>query len=478
MTNEKRRIGYEEESLKDNFYQPSSDFTTMINAMDQSAIIAVTDQNGIIQYVNNRFCEISKYSREELLGKNHRIINSGTHPKEFFQNLWETISSGKVWKGEIKNRAKDGTLYWVDTTIIPFINESGVPYQYVSIRHEITEHKQNEQDLKRLFNQLLDIKYALDVSSIVAITDTRGIITYVNDTFCRISQYSREELIGRTHRIINSSYHPKEFFKNLWETISSGRVWKGEIRNQAKDGSFYWVDSTIVPFLDEEGKPYQYLSIRSDITDRKKAEDELKRMMTRIIDIQEEERKKLSRELHDGLGQNLYSLLISMSILETHVSHPFIETLKEEVTSLIEETRMLAWELRPSILDDLGLIPAIRSFAKRYSDYYRIYVQFECSLKSRLEQQVETVIYRVIQEALTNTRKYANTDRATIRLLTDKQYIIVQVVDEGVGFNPDDETKGVGFFSMEERARSVGGTLTISSFKGKGTTVTLRIPYF
>ncbi|KIL79005.1 bifunctional diguanylate cyclase/phosphodiesterase [Bacillus badius] len=132
------------------------------------------------------------------------------------------------------------------------------------------------EQLESVLKELTDVKYALDQSSIVAATDSRGKILYVNQQFCKISKYEEQELLGEDHRILNSSYHPKEFFKKMWATIGSGKVWRGEVKNKAKDGSYYWVDTTIVPFLNDHGKPYQYVSIRNDISLRKQMEEELR----------------------------------------------------------------------------------------------------------------------------------------------------------------------------------------------------------
>jgi PAS domain S-box-containing protein len=255
------------------------------SALDEHAIVAITDAQGRITFVNDKFCAISKYSREELLGKDHRIINSGYHPTEFIRELWVTITHGKVWHGEIKNRAKDGTFYWVDTTIVPFLNEKGKPRQYVAIRADITGRKNIEEQLRASLKQVGDLETALDEHAIVAITDAQGRITYVNDKFCAISKYSREELLGQDHRIINSGFHPTEFIRGLWVTIAHGKVWRGEIKNRAKDGSFYWVDTTIVPFLNEEGKPRQYVAIRADITERKRIEEQLRASLGEVNDL-------------------------------------------------------------------------------------------------------------------------------------------------------------------------------------------------
>lgn len=463
------------------------------DALNASAIVAITDPKGNITYVNDKFIEISKYSEAELLGENHSILNSGLHSKEFFKDMWKTIGSGQVWKGEIRNIAKDGSIYWVDTTIVPFLNSKGRPYQYVSIRSDITQRKQAEASLKESLKEVSDINFALDQSSIVAFTDEKGIIKSVNEKFCEISKYSREELIGQDHSLLNSGLHSKEFFKNLWKTIGSGQVWKGEIRNRAKDGSFYWVDTTIVPFLNENGKPYQYLAIRNDITEKKKSEEMLHR----------QDKLAAVGQLAAGVAHEIRNPLTSMKgyaeFLQMDEQDPqrqeFLEIILDEidrVNNIVEEFMVLA-KPKAVELEEKNIIPIVQNVVsmlkfearkrnvKLEFDADEDIVQIECD-ENRLKQVFLNFIKNGIE---------AMPDGGELMVKTEIQdeNVVISIKDTGVGIPPDTLKKiGEPFYTTKKNGNGLGlmvsfkiieshnGKVYIESEQNKGTTFKILLP--
>jgi PAS domain S-box-containing protein len=479
-------------------------------ALDQHAIVAITDVQGTITYVNEKFCAISKYSKEELIGKNHRILNSGHHSKEFFQQMYHTIANGKVWHDEIRNQAKDGSIYWVDTTIVPFVDANGKPRQYVAIRADITERKRAEEAFKEslvateaALKELADQKFALDQHAIVAITDVQGTITYVNEKFCAISKYSREELIGKNHRILNSGHHPKEFFKQMYQSIANGKVWHDEIKNRAKDGSLYWVDTTIVPFLGAEGKPRQYVAIRADITERKLAAEALAQQASELSrqaeqrKADEQEIRNLNDELEHRVIERTSQLEAANKELEAFtysVSHDlraplrhiagFSKMLAEESgVSLQPEAQHYLQRIQDgtrrmgTLVDDLLNLARIGRHELRVqvtgldSVVKDVIADLAPDLEGRkIEWKIGKLPYVegdpallkvVFQNLLSNAVKYTRPRADAIIEVSVDQTAGEQVVcvrDNGVGFNMNYADKLFGVFQRLHRAEDFEGT--------------------
>lgn len=215
----------------------------------------------------------------ETFGNVYESWQQGIHPDDRERcdfEAKEAILGNKEINTEFRIIWPDKSVHHIRGLAIIERDKAGNPLTMIGTNWDITKSKQKEHSLQLSLKEVSDYKYALDESAIVAITDQKGIIKSVNDNFCKISKYSKEELIGQDHQIINSDYHGKEFIHDLIETIAKG-VWKGELKNKAKDGSIYWVNTTIVPFLDEQNKPYQYLVIREDITIKKLLDEKVKR---------------------------------------------------------------------------------------------------------------------------------------------------------------------------------------------------------
>jgi PAS domain S-box-containing protein len=249
-------------------------------ALDQSSIVAITDPQGTINYVNDRFCEISKYAREELLGQNHRIINSGYHPQAFFKQLWATISKGQVWQGEINNRAKDGTFYWVDTTIVPFLDTEGKSYQYVAIRSDITQRKSAESKLRQSEEQFRGTFNSAAVG--IAHVDLDGKWLLVNQELCDIVGYTQEELLEKTFQDITHPHDLDADLEYVRQMLANEiQTYSMEKRYIREDTSLAWINLTVSLIRTPIGEPKYFIAVVEDITERKQAEEALRQQTGR-----------------------------------------------------------------------------------------------------------------------------------------------------------------------------------------------------
>ncbi|HEX5851178.1 MAG TPA: PAS domain S-box protein [Rubrobacter sp.] len=439
----------------------------------EDAILSKT-LDGTITSWNGGAERLYGYRAEEVIGESVTILVPPELPREIPEILEKIGRGQKIEHFDTVRVTRDGRRFNVSLSVSPLQDEAGNIVGASAIARDLTERKRMEGDLQRTLKELADMKFALDESAIVAITNQRGEITYANEKFCEVSGYTRDELIGHDHRIINSGYHPKEFVSELWRTIARGRVWRGELRNRAKDGSIYWVDTTIVPFLDDRGKPYQYVAIRYETTERKRAEQELR-------EAREAERDRISRELHDVVLQDLTYALQSVRLSkksEVGNDESRLEEAAAAMTRAVRGLRSAVYDLSLEA-EEGNLILSLESLVELNRGMnpgcqYRLEVG--AGFPETLPQGCSKDVLRVVQEALANVRRHSDARHATVIASTGDGSAWLEVSDDGGGFDQTEVPVGTGTRGMLQRAKALGADLRVWSQPGEGTRVRLELP--
>ena len=242
-------------------------------AVEQSPVsIVITDTDAHITYTNPKFTEITGYSREEVLGQNPRMLKSGLTSPEVYEQLWATISAGKVWTGELCNRRKNGEIFWEFARVLPIVDADGLVSHYLAVKEDVSERHRIEEQ-RRLALRVFESSH-----DGILITDPRGVILDVNQAFCELTGYSREEAVGQPSRMLNSGHHDENFFQQLFETVEKQEYWRGEIWNRTKAGAITVVLMTVSAVRDAAGQLTQYVGVFTDITQRKETEQRLEHL--------------------------------------------------------------------------------------------------------------------------------------------------------------------------------------------------------
>ncbi|HZV68036.1 MAG TPA: ATP-binding protein [Saprospiraceae bacterium] len=502
-----------QESVKETI-KANQDKESVLNRISDGVVSL--DNNWRYTFLNDAALNTHPMSKEATLGQVIWDVHPEMHGTIFWDKYHEAMLTKKVV--EIESHYAPMNI-WFSVKVYPSSDGLTIFYK------DVTESKKAEQQLLDSLREISDYKFALDEASIVAITDQKGIIKYVNDNFCKISKYCKEELIGQDHRIINSAYHPKAFIRNLWNTIARGKTWRGELKNKAKDGSIYWVDTTIVPFLNEEGKPFKYLAIRADITKRKEAEERILRMNEELED------KVSARTLELTISLDKEKVLNEMkSRFVSLASHEF----RTPLSTILSSVSLIACyndenqqakrskhinRITSSVKDLTGILNDFLSLDKLehgmieldteifdFSEFTNeILDEVNFMLKPGQEinyvytgekelKQDKKVIKNVLLNLLSNAMKYSG-ENQEIHLTIDAsdQKISIQVRDEGIGI-PEEEQQylfqkfyraknvnhiqgtGLGLTIVKKYVELLDGTIRFKSVFNEGTIFTVEFP--
>lgn len=479
--------------------------------------VIITDREGFIEFVNPSFEHQTGYSREEAIGQTPRLVKSGLHAPEFYQQLWQTILAGQVFRDVVINQRKDGTLYYEDKTISPIRNSQGQITHFVSDGFDITERIRAEATLKESEEKYRTL---IEVSQEAIFVNHNNHIVYANPaTLTLLGAERPEQIIGISPlEFVHPQYHElvrDRIRSTLDKGVSAPLLEEKYVR---LDGTVIDVEVVATPLTYKGGRAIQVMA--RDITERKRAEaglarahaelqrqtdalqlevkertraeaearrseEQLRALTAHVEQVREDERTRISREIHDELGQLLTSLKIDLSWVGQRLPGDQ-ETLRAKVRSMgalidttIQSVRRIAGELRPGLLDDLGLTAAIEWQVEEFQSRTGILTRLTAEpSEPEPDRKHSTALFRILQEALTNVARHARATAVRIHLKADAERFILEVIDNGKGIAPQAlaDRRSLGLLGMRERALLLGGEVAIVGRPGHGTTITVVLP--
>lgn len=450
-------------------------------ALNQSSIVDVSDSKGIIHYANENFCRVSGYSLEELKGKDHRILKSGYHSKEHYKSLWETVTAGKVWRAEVKNKAKDGSFYWVDSTIIPFLNDDGKPFQYITIRSDITKRKEAE-------TQILNALERYDILS-KATSDTiwdwdvpNNVIVY-NQGIVKNFGYKVTK-VKNVKEWWDTNIHPddrgkvhEEFEKAFQKKNAVVQV---EYRYRSADGNYRHILDRAFIIYGANKKPERMIGSMQDITNEKEIAIRIEK---EVIDAQEREWNQIGMELHDNVNQILAASMLLMGLGKEKMERgqnaaSIINESEKHVGEAIAEIRRLSHQLAPVSVANLSLEQVFESLFEtvNVNKQVKIKLQMKRMKEILIPHKLQINLYRILQEQLNNIMKHAKATEVTVSFKKIKHSFVFKIADNGLGFDPEAHTSGIGLENIKRRAKVFAGEFKLKTAPGKGCEVIVEIP--
>ena len=452
----------------------------------------LTDEDGNILLVNESFCKIFNMQKEQLVGKPFSVVYSYPEQESALKSYQRDIRENEIKTFfERENTLWNGRKAWFEFSN-SFLTLSDGQKITLSVIKEISRRKKTEIELreseykfKMLFNNANDAVFVTQLSP----DKSYGDIIEVNDVACKRLGYSKEEFLLLSPSGIISQKSINDFNIIMDRLMLEGHVIY-DTMYRAKDKKLFPVEVNSHLFLFND--KLTVLSIARDITERKQAEEKLKKsskllrdLSTHLQTVREEERTMIAREIHDELGQVLTVLKIQLSLLGNKLNPEQI-SLKEKVNLLtnlidqsVESVQKISAKLRPTILDELGLNAAIEWQTEEFEKLTNI----KCSLvipkdDLKLNSDKSTAIFRIFQEALTNIARHSDANKVSISLFTNQSNLYLEILDNGKGISTEQikDYKSLGIHGMEERAMVFGGQVSFDGFTGKGTKVKVEIP--